>query len=274
MGVSHHGDTSTRCGLRAAEILDKGWLHLPRPSDRLQAARPKLEPNRIDLVARLACRGMTAVRPPVGERRRTSATTPTLSLRRSPRPPHCLWFAAVAMHLVRKFRDIHFWTGRRRARSRALPSCRSGGDLTELCPGTVIFTPPGEWHWHGAAQGHFMTHLAPWEAPPKDPRPNGRPRDRPGVPACLRCQPGVGPDDRSCPVVRRGLDRSVGAYDDATDRLVVCRPKTMGTRRPGSRSPSCLGPGLPPTGKRRRPRAGRTARRSACRCWRSPCRRP
>jgi quercetin dioxygenase-like cupin family protein len=24
---------------------------------------------------------------------------------------------------------------------------------------------PGEWHWHGAAPDHFMTHLAMWEAP-------------------------------------------------------------------------------------------------------------
>ena len=26
-------------------------------------------------------------------------------------------------------------------------------------------TPPGEWHWHGAAPEHFMTHLAMWEGP-------------------------------------------------------------------------------------------------------------
>ena len=27
----------------------------------------------------------------------------------------------------------------------------------------VIATPPGEEHWHGAAPGHFMTHIALWE---------------------------------------------------------------------------------------------------------------
>ena len=28
-----------------------------------------------------------------------------------------------------------------------------------------MYTPPGEWHWHGSAPTHFMTHLAMWEAP-------------------------------------------------------------------------------------------------------------
>jgi quercetin dioxygenase-like cupin family protein len=23
-----------------------------------------------------------------------------------------------------------------------------------------VHTPPGEWHWHGAAPDHFMIHLA------------------------------------------------------------------------------------------------------------------
>jgi quercetin dioxygenase-like cupin family protein len=27
----------------------------------------------------------------------------------------------------------------------------------------VIWTPPGEEHWHGAAPDHFMTHIALWE---------------------------------------------------------------------------------------------------------------
>ena len=38
-----------------------------------------------------------------------------------------------------------------------------GGALIEIRPGDVIYTPPGEEHWHGAAPGHFMTHLAMWE---------------------------------------------------------------------------------------------------------------
>ena len=27
----------------------------------------------------------------------------------------------------------------------------------------MIYTPPGEWHWHGAAPDRFMTHIAMWE---------------------------------------------------------------------------------------------------------------
>ena len=40
-----------------------------------------------------------------------------------------------------------------------------GTAVTEIRPGDVIHTPPGEWHWHGAAPDQFMTHLAMWEAP-------------------------------------------------------------------------------------------------------------
>jgi quercetin dioxygenase-like cupin family protein len=39
------------------------------------------------------------------------------------------------------------------------------GDVREVRPGETVYTPPGEWHWHGAAPNHFMTHLAMWEAP-------------------------------------------------------------------------------------------------------------
>jgi quercetin dioxygenase-like cupin family protein len=38
-----------------------------------------------------------------------------------------------------------------------------GGQIIDIRPGDVIYTPPGEWHWHGAAPSHFMTHLAMWE---------------------------------------------------------------------------------------------------------------
>ena len=40
-----------------------------------------------------------------------------------------------------------------------------GGELIEIHPGDVIYTPPDEEHWHGAAPDHFMTHIAMWEAP-------------------------------------------------------------------------------------------------------------
>jgi quercetin dioxygenase-like cupin family protein len=39
-----------------------------------------------------------------------------------------------------------------------------GEKPVEIRPGQTVHTPPGEWHWHGAAPEHFMTHLAMWEA--------------------------------------------------------------------------------------------------------------
>jgi quercetin dioxygenase-like cupin family protein len=40
-----------------------------------------------------------------------------------------------------------------------------GGKVIEIRPSDTIYTPPGEWHWHGAAPDHFMIHLAMWEGP-------------------------------------------------------------------------------------------------------------
>lgn len=37
---------------------------------------------------------------------------------------------------------------------------RWGGPLEEIRPGEVIWFPPGEKHWHGAAPHTAMTHLA------------------------------------------------------------------------------------------------------------------
>jgi quercetin dioxygenase-like cupin family protein len=39
-----------------------------------------------------------------------------------------------------------------------------GGEAVEIRPGDTIYTPPDEWHWHGAAPDHFMSHLAMWES--------------------------------------------------------------------------------------------------------------
>jgi quercetin dioxygenase-like cupin family protein len=44
-----------------------------------------------------------------------------------------------------------------------------GGQVLQIRAGDTIHTPPGEWHWHGAASDHFMTHLAIWEAPESGP---------------------------------------------------------------------------------------------------------
>jgi len=35
-----------------------------------------------------------------------------------------------------------------------------GGPIREIGPGDVIWTPPGEKHWHGAAPDASMTHIA------------------------------------------------------------------------------------------------------------------
>jgi len=34
------------------------------------------------------------------------------------------------------------------------------GDIVSIRSGDVIHTPADEWHWHGAAADHFMTHLS------------------------------------------------------------------------------------------------------------------
>ena len=35
-----------------------------------------------------------------------------------------------------------------------------GGSIREIRPGDVVWFPPGEKHWHGAAPGSSMTHIA------------------------------------------------------------------------------------------------------------------
>jgi len=45
-----------------------------------------------------------------------------------------------------------------------------GGAVTEIRAGDVIDTPADEWHWHGAAPDHFMTHLSITEGVPGDQR--------------------------------------------------------------------------------------------------------
>lgn len=37
---------------------------------------------------------------------------------------------------------------------------REGGTIEEIRPGDVIWFPPGEKHWHGAAPTTAMTHIA------------------------------------------------------------------------------------------------------------------
>ena len=41
-----------------------------------------------------------------------------------------------------------------------------GESIVTLRPGDTVFAPGGEWHWHGAAPDHLMTHLAVSEGDP------------------------------------------------------------------------------------------------------------
>ena len=43
--------------------------------------------------------------------------------------------------------------------------------ITALVAGDIVRTPADEWHWHGAAPDHFMTHLSITEAVPGETRP-------------------------------------------------------------------------------------------------------
>jgi len=46
-----------------------------------------------------------------------------------------------------------------------------GGAVEEIRAGDVIYTAPDEWHWHGAAPDHFMTHLSITEGVGDDEQP-------------------------------------------------------------------------------------------------------
>ena len=67
-----------------------------------------------------------------------------------------------AWHAHAVGQTLHVTDGVGRVQSR-------GGELVEIRAGDTVHTPPGEWHWHGAAPDHFMTHLAMWEAPADGP---------------------------------------------------------------------------------------------------------
>ncbi|MFH8594987.1 (R)-mandelonitrile lyase [Streptomyces rimosus] len=41
---------------------------------------------------------------------------------------------------------------------------RRGGPVEQIRAGDTVWTPADTWHWHGAAPGTFMTHLAVVEA--------------------------------------------------------------------------------------------------------------
>jgi quercetin dioxygenase-like cupin family protein len=65
--------------------------------------------------------------------------------------------ARTAWHSHAAGQTLHVTEGRGLVQSR-------GGEVMEIRPGQTIHTPPGEWHWHGAAPDRLMSHLAIWEA--------------------------------------------------------------------------------------------------------------
>jgi quercetin dioxygenase-like cupin family protein len=69
--------------------------------------------------------------------------------------------AHTAWHRHAAGQTLHVTEGRGWVQSR-------GEELIELAPGDTVFTPAGEWHWHGATSDQFMCHLALWEAPGSD----------------------------------------------------------------------------------------------------------
>jgi quercetin dioxygenase-like cupin family protein len=46
-----------------------------------------------------------------------------------------------------------------------------GGHIATIRSGDVVYTPGDEWHWHGAAPDHFMSHLSITEGVPDGQRP-------------------------------------------------------------------------------------------------------
>jgi quercetin dioxygenase-like cupin family protein len=61
--------------------------------------------------------------------------------------------ARTAWHSHGKGQTLYVTEGKGRIQAR-------GDSIVEIRPGDIIVTPADEWHWHGSAPGHFMTHLS------------------------------------------------------------------------------------------------------------------
>ena len=61
--------------------------------------------------------------------------------------------ARNAWHRHANGQTLHVTEGQGLAQSR-------GAKVMEIRAGDTIYTPPGEWHWHGASPEHFMSHLS------------------------------------------------------------------------------------------------------------------
>jgi len=66
--------------------------------------------------------------------------------------------ARTAWHTHDGGQSLYVTDGLGRAQAR-------GGSMLMIGAGDVVHSPSGEWHWHGAAPDHFMTHLSLTEGP-------------------------------------------------------------------------------------------------------------
>jgi quercetin dioxygenase-like cupin family protein len=66
--------------------------------------------------------------------------------------------ARTAWHSHEGGQTLYVIEGEGRVRSRGQPA-------VAIRPGDIVRTPSGEWHWHGAASNHFMSHLSITEGP-------------------------------------------------------------------------------------------------------------
>lgn len=61
--------------------------------------------------------------------------------------------ARTAWHSHAIGQTLYVTEGEGRVQSRGEP-------IVTIRPGDIVSTPGREWHWHGAAPDHFMTHIA------------------------------------------------------------------------------------------------------------------
>jgi quercetin dioxygenase-like cupin family protein len=67
--------------------------------------------------------------------------------------------ARTAWHCHSQGQTLHVTEGEGRVQSRGEP-------ITSIRAGDTVDTPADEWHWHGAAPDHAMTHLSITEGQP------------------------------------------------------------------------------------------------------------
>jgi quercetin dioxygenase-like cupin family protein len=65
--------------------------------------------------------------------------------------------ARTAWHTHPAGQVLHILSGKARVQ-------KAGGEVTEVHPGDTVWFEPGERHWHGAAPGCVMVHLAVQQA--------------------------------------------------------------------------------------------------------------